>query len=53
MVDCKILSYMKNNKKLILIVNKKFEIFDFENGTIHHATVDLAVWCNPLIFLIH
>ena len=29
MVDCKIVTYLKNKKQLILIVNKKFKIFDF------------------------
>ena len=29
MVDCEVLTYLKNKKQLILIVNKKFKIFDF------------------------
>ena len=29
MVDCEIFIYLKNKKKLILIVNKKFKIFEF------------------------
>ena len=29
MLDCKILTYLKNKNKLIDIVNKKFKIFEF------------------------
>ena len=29
MVDCKLLTYLKNKKQLILVVYKKFKIFDF------------------------
>ena len=30
MVDRKIFTYLKNKKLLVLIVNKKFKIFDFQ-----------------------
>ena len=29
MVDCEIFTYLKNKKKLILIINKKVKIFEF------------------------
>ena len=41
MVECEIFTYVKNDKYLIWIVNKKFKI------------VNRAVWSNSLVFLIH
>ena len=41
MVDSEIFTYVKNEKELILIVNKKFK------------TVNGVVWSNSLTYLIH
>ena len=41
MVDREIFTYVKNEKELILIVNKKFK------------TVNGVVWSNSLTYLIH
>ena len=45
MVNREIFTYLKNRKQLILVVTKKFKIFE----TIHHVIVNGDVWSNQLI----
>ena len=52
LVDSKIFTYLRNKKELILIVSKKFRLLISKLKN-NHATVNGAVWSDPLIFLTH